>query len=213
MSIQINNKNFIPITLASIILIGLILLTIYKIQIKDLNRTIDSNIEKSDELENIEDSSKFNNQKEDTPLTIYKDSVSSLISKIDSLENTVITLKKKKDTIIYKEKIIVEKVPEYIYREKQEHYRFGKDKGKIIIYSVCDPRTIRQIFIDGKSVGSISKYYTNGRPNCNSNDSSAKVNLIISSGKHHIEIKDKTNWEFYTDIKENECNFVPLGCN
>lgn len=195
---QNSNKKFIEINLALITIIAIILFNFYfNSPKKRLNGASESNKISSTELKESE-------------LEKFRDSISFLLIKIDSLENAVRTLKNRKDSIVYKEKKIIEKVPDYIYIEKQEHYRFGKDKGKIIIYS-NKPNGSCEVYIDGDLVGKLKRYYSVGKPDCNSNDPSAEINLIVTAGKHHIEFKNyNSTREFYTEVIESECNFVPL---
>ena len=91
---------------------------------------------------------------------------------------------------------------------------YGIGNSRITIYSICGNTGAIKIWIDGKFMGTLTKYYFNDTPDCGYSGRGSVVNSIIRAGRHQISARsdDRRSWNFEISVREDECKSIPLKC-
>ncbi|HAQ65306.1 MAG TPA: hypothetical protein DCR43_05585 [Bacteroidales bacterium] len=146
---------------------------------------------------------------------------------ISSKENSISNLNQeldRKDVIINERNNAIENLNERIetlndeinalYDRLNPYHQYGKDKGKLTIYTSCSDGVKTKVYIDGDYVGLLDEYFPSGFPNCEYSKTGSVISKIVLSGSHHIKAEDvqKRTWDFYVIVLEDQCNRQGLTC-
>ena len=94
------------------------------------------------------------------------------------------------------------------------YHEFGKNKGKLIIYTSCKNGGKTKVTINGKFKGNLTRYFINGSPDCYGSRYGSVISEIVIAGSHHIKAEDENGrtWDFYVIINEDQCLKQGLCC-
>jgi hypothetical protein len=94
------------------------------------------------------------------------------------------------------------------------YHQYGKNKGKLTIYTSCSDGGKTKVYIDGDYVGILDRYFPSGSPNCEYSKTGSVISKTVLSGSHHIKAEDekKRTWDFYVIVLEDQCKIQGLSC-